>query len=160
MLELTCLTREDLARCSCSWRCLLARFASRRVPRLVALDLFLIQNWTPSWICIITPMDPHGAKTVGPKNVGYSTTSVTRHRRLLNIVGYSTSSGTQHRRLLNIVGDSISPTLSTIEIRRRIKKIRDLGLVREPTTRPHQFAYFIRLICWLFLRSSPYLFIG
>jgi hypothetical protein len=37
-----------------------------------------------------------------------SHTSVTRHRRLLDIVGYSTSSATQHRRLLNIVGYSTS----------------------------------------------------
>jgi hypothetical protein len=35
--------------------------------------------------------------------VGYSTSSVTRHRRLLDIVGYSSSSVTRHRRLLNIV---------------------------------------------------------
>jgi hypothetical protein len=35
--------------------------------------------------------------------VGYSTSSVTRHRRLLNIVGYSTSSVTQHRQLLDII---------------------------------------------------------
>jgi hypothetical protein len=37
-------------------------------------------------------------------HVGYSTSSATQHRRLLNIVGYSTSSVTQHRQLLNIVG--------------------------------------------------------
>jgi hypothetical protein len=41
------------------------------------------------------------------------------------IVGYSTSSVTQHRRLLNIFGYSTSSTLSTIEIRRLIKKIQD-----------------------------------
>jgi hypothetical protein len=46
--------------------------------------------------------------------------SVTRHRRLLDIVGYSTSSVTRHRRLLDIVGYSTSSTLSTIEIRRLI----------------------------------------
>jgi hypothetical protein len=36
------------------------------------------------------------------------TSSVTQHRRILDIVGYSTSSATQHRRLLNIVGYSTS----------------------------------------------------
>jgi hypothetical protein len=40
--------------------------------------------------------------------VGYSTPSVTQHRRLLNTVGYSTPSVTQHCRLLNIVGYSTS----------------------------------------------------
>jgi hypothetical protein len=59
------------------------------------------------------------------RKASYSTSSVTQHRRLLDVVGYSTSSVTQHRRLLNIVGDSTSPTLSTIEIRRLIKNIQD-----------------------------------
>jgi hypothetical protein len=57
--------------------------------------------------------------------VGCSTSSVTQHRRLLNIVGYSISSVTHNRRLLNIVGDSTSFTLSTLEIRRLIKNIQD-----------------------------------
>jgi hypothetical protein len=45
--------------------------------------------------------------------VGYSTSSATQHRRLLNIIGYSTSSVTQHRQPC------------PIEIRRLIKKIQD-----------------------------------
>jgi hypothetical protein len=70
---------------------------------------------TPPLLCIASPR----------LDVGYSTSSVTRHRRLLDIVGYSTSSVTQHRRLLNIVGDSTSSTLSTIGIMSLIKNIQD-----------------------------------
>jgi hypothetical protein len=39
----------------------------------------------------------------------------TQQQQQQQLVGYSTSSVTLHRRLLNIVGDSTSSTLSTIE---------------------------------------------
>jgi hypothetical protein len=61
--------------------------------------------------------------------------NVTQRRRLLNVVGYSTSAGY-----------STSSTLSTIKIRRLSENIQDYWT--SPTTRPHQFAYFIRFVCW------------
>jgi hypothetical protein len=69
--------------------------------------------------------DSSSTSTSSSHTSGGFVSSVTRHRRLLDIVGYSTSSVTRHRRLLNIVGDSTSSTLSTIEIRRLIKNIQD-----------------------------------
>jgi hypothetical protein len=46
----------------------------------------------------------HNSQALGNRNADCRiSTSVTRHRRLLDIVGYSTSSVTQHRRLLIIV---------------------------------------------------------
>jgi hypothetical protein len=63
-----------------------------------------------------------------PKRIGSPSQTGQDHPKHVGhppIVGYSTSSVTQHRRLLNFVGDSTWSTLSTIEKMRLIKQIQD-----------------------------------